>query len=85
MISFEMEDMPIGQNITNDEFSAVHEIVSQDWDQDYRVFDAVLGWEGRTLLVERVGEDERLANAVFKLGVDGDWQQVWERTDAVQG
>lgn len=85
MIFFETEDMPLSQSITNDEFAALHEIVSQDWDQNYTVFQVVLGWEGKTTLVERMDEDDRMANAVFKLDVDGPWEQVWERPPAEEG
>ena len=79
MITFETEDMPNGHSITNDEFAAIHAVVSLDWDSDYRVSSPVLGEDGQTTLVEKVDEDDRDTLAVFKLGVDGDWEQVWER------
>jgi hypothetical protein len=82
MIFFEMEDQPLSQSITNDEFAALHAIVSLDWDSSYTVSQPVLGWEGRTTLVEKIDEDDRLANAVFKVDVDGGWEQVWERRPA---
>jgi hypothetical protein len=81
VIFFEMEEQPVSQAVTSDVFAAIHEIVSLDWDSSYVVSDPVLGWEGRTTLVEKVTDDEgdREIVGVFKCGIDGDWEQVWER------
>lgn len=80
MISFEMENMPNGQNITNDEFSALHEIVSQDWDRSYVVTDAEDSAGGWFLIVEKRGaEDSRETETYFRVDDDGDWGVLWER------
>lgn len=82
MISFEMADMPNGQNITNDEFSALHEIVAQDWGRNYVISDAKDSAGDWFLVVERkAAEDSKETETYFRVDDDGDWGVLWERKE----
>lgn len=82
MITFAAEDMPNGQSITNDEFAALHEIVSQDWSRNYVVSDAEDSAGGWFLIVERRADgDSKETEVYFRVDDDGDWGILWEQKE----
>lgn len=80
MISFEMEDMPNGQNVTNDQFAAIHEIVSKDWSRNYVVTDAKeTDGDWFLILEKREDGDPRETETYYRIEFDGDWGVLWEK------
>jgi hypothetical protein len=79
MISFEMEDCPNGQNVTNDQFAAIHTIVSEDWSRNYVITDAKETSGDWFLVLEKKEDGESEAEAYYRIEFDGDWGVLWER------
>jgi hypothetical protein len=82
VISFEMEDMPNGQNVTNDQFAAIHEIVSQDWSRNYVVTDAKDSGGDWFLILEKVQDGDVGTETYYRIEVDGDWGVLWTQERA---
>lgn len=79
MISFEIADMPNGQNVTNDEFSAIHAIVAQEWDRNYVISDARDSAGDWFLIVERKrADDSKVTETYFRVDDAGDWGVLFE-------
>lgn len=78
MISFQLEDAPIAQDVTNDQFQAIHEIVAQDWSRDYTITDAQETGGDWFLIVERRDSNDEETETYFRVEFDGDWGVLFQ-------
>lgn len=77
MIFFELEDEPLSQSITNDQFASLHEIVAQDWSRNYVVADYKGEGTGDWFLrVTRMNDGDTTPDKKFNVDSDGTWEEV---------
>lgn len=78
MISFEIEDCPNGQNVSNDQFAAIHEIVSEDWSRNYVITEAQETGGDYFLIVEKEQDGDTVTETYFRVEFDGRWGVLYE-------
>lgn len=78
MISFEIEDCPNGQNVTNDQFQAIYAIALQDWSRSYVVTEAQETGGDYFLIVEKLQDGDTVTETYFRVEFDGDWGVLFE-------
>lgn len=79
MVSFEIENCPNGQNVTNDQFRAIGEVVASDpLYYDYVITEARETGGLYFLIVERLCPKYRHSLTFFRVDVGGDWGVLYE-------